>query len=80
MNYQLLYDNPEESLTTRLLKIRKIDDQLSDFLAPTYRRYRQAPANLSDIDKARQRIVDAIQRNEKIMIFGDYDVDGIVSS
>ncbi len=34
---------------------------------------------LSDIDKAAKRIVDAIKNNEKIVIVGDYDVDGVSS-
>ncbi len=35
---------------------------------------------LSDIEKAAKRIVNAIQNNEKIVILGDYDVDGVSSS
>ena len=34
---------------------------------------------LSDIEKASKRIVDAIKNNEKIVIVGDYDVDGVSS-
>ncbi len=35
--------------------------------------------NLLDIKKASKRIVEAINNNEKIGIFGDYDVDGTTS-
>jgi single-stranded-DNA-specific exonuclease len=35
---------------------------------------------LNDIEKALERIEQAITRKEKIMIFGDYDVDGVSSS
>ena len=35
---------------------------------------------LSDIDKASKRIKKAIENNEKIVIVGDYDVDGVVST
>ena len=35
---------------------------------------------LSDIEKAAKRIKKAIQNNEKIVIVGDYDVDGVSSS
>jgi single-stranded-DNA-specific exonuclease len=38
------------------------------------------PSRLIDMDKAAARIADAIQRREKIAIFGDYDVDGACSS
>jgi single-stranded-DNA-specific exonuclease len=32
------------------------------------------------MQKAVNRIIQATKNNEKIMIFGDYDVDGITSS
>lgn len=32
------------------------------------------PSSFKDMDKATQRIVKAIQKREKIMIIGDYDV------
>ena len=37
------------------------------------------PWKLKDIDKGAHRIVDAILEGEKIVIFGDYDVDGTTS-
>jgi single-stranded-DNA-specific exonuclease len=38
------------------------------------------PAMLTDMDKAANRIADAIMRRETVAIFGDYDVDGACSS
>ena len=35
---------------------------------------------LSDIEKAVKRIKKAVEKNEKIVILGDYDVDGVSSS
>jgi len=35
---------------------------------------------LSDIEKSSKRIVEALQNDEKIVIVGDYDVDGVSSS
>ena len=38
------------------------------------------PDSFKDIDKASSRIVEAIEKKQKIAIVGDYDVDGVVSS
>ncbi len=34
------------------------------------------PFLMKDMDKAINRVIEAISRNEKILIYGDYDVDG----
>ena len=38
-----------------------------------------SPWRLKDMDLAVERIIEAAKRKEKILIFGDYDVDGITS-
>ena len=80
MNFKLIYDNPKEDLLTRLFKVRHIDDHIDSFLDPKLSDYRWDPFLLNDMEKAVERIILAMKNKEKIMIFGDYDVDGITSS
>ncbi len=80
MQYTLLCQHPDADLFTRLMKVRNIQDNLEDFLDPNFATYRQDPHTLKDMDTALDRVMQAIEKEEKIMIFGDYDVDGIMSS
>lgn len=80
MNYNVLYDKIDEDLLDRLLKIRNIDEDIDKFLEARLQDYWIDPFLLNDMDKAVERIIEAIKNNEKIMIFGDYDVDGVTSS
>ena len=50
-----------------------------DFLHPKYEN-KVDPFALHDINKAIARIKKAIEAQEKILIYGDYDVDGVTSS
>jgi len=80
MNYKILYDNPQESLLQRIFKSRETNSTINDFLNPTLTQFRKNPNLLSDMDIAVERIIQAMKKKEKIMIFGDYDVDGITAS
>ncbi len=80
MNYHVVYDDPNEDLLTRLFKVRWIDDDIDSFLDPRLSDYRLDPFLLNDMEKAVERIIEAVKNKEKIMIFGDYDVDGVTSS
>lgn len=80
MRYQLLNQDADLSLMQRLLKVRNISDNPNDFLNPSLAKYWLDPFLLNDMRKGVERIIQAMKKNEKIMIFGDYDVDGITSS
>lgn len=68
MNYSALFQ--------RLLKARGFDEE---FLHPDYQNL-QDPYLLKDMDKCVARIREAAKNHEKIVIYGDYDVDGVCSS
>ncbi|MBQ6147529.1 single-stranded-DNA-specific exonuclease RecJ [Candidatus Saccharibacteria bacterium] len=50
-----------------------------DFLSPKYEKL-ASPFLLPDMRKAVERIKRAIEGKEKILIYGDYDVDGVTAS
>lgn len=54
-------------------------DGLKMFLNPSWSHVRSID-RLVDMDKAVDRIADAVFRKEKILVFGDYDVDGITAT
>ena len=52
----------------------------ADFLNPKYLSDDKVFLYLPDIDVAVSRISEAIYRGEKIMVYGDYDVDGVTAT
>lgn len=72
-------DLPE--VVGRLLAARGVGPEQAElFLAPTLRDLLPNPSSLQDMDKAAQRLAEAVERGERIAVFGDYDVDGATSS
>ncbi|PST21721.1 single-stranded-DNA-specific exonuclease RecJ [Mesorhizobium plurifarium] len=68
-------------LIARVLAGRGVGlDDASAFLEPTLRALMPDPDTLTDGRKAAERLADAIGRREKVVMFGDYDVDGAASS
>ncbi|MBA4173238.1 MAG: single-stranded-DNA-specific exonuclease RecJ [Hyphomicrobium sp.] len=73
------YELPE--LLGRVLAARGIGlDDVTSFLDPTIKVMMPDPAVLKDMAPAAARLADAIERRERVAIFGDYDVDGATSS
>lgn len=70
-----------DAVTATLLVNRNITDadRALKFLNPSLNAMRP-PFDLKDADHAAERIASAIDDSEKILIFGDYDVDGITST
>lgn len=72
------HDLPE--ILGRLLAARRVPiDDVENYLAPTLRTLMPDPLSLRDMDVAISRISQALANKEKIVIFGDYDVDGATS-
>ena len=68
-------------ILARLLSQRGVGlDEAARFLAPRLRDQLPDPAHLQDMDRAVERLVRAIREHEKIVVFGDYDVDGATSA
>ena len=72
------YNIPE--LLSTILVNRQItnEEQIRVFLNPTRNDFHD-PYLMPDIEKAIKRIINAINKKEKVIIYGDYDVDGITS-
>ena len=70
-----------DDLVTQLLLARGVPrDDLERQRAPTLRGFMPDPALFKGMDEAAARLADAVERQEAITIFGDYDVDGATSA
>ena len=65
----------------KVLAGRGVDaESAEDFLNPTIKALLPDPFHYLDMNKASERVADAVQNGEKIAVFGDYDVDGATAS
>jgi len=92
MNWKFCYPNPQLSnklsselnihpYVIRVLLNRGFHSQetIDKFLNPRLSQIYD-PFLMKDMDKAVERTIKAIKKSEKILIYGDYDVDGITST
>ena len=71
----------QDDLMARVLAGRGVGvDDVDRFLEPTLRDLMPDPFTLAGMAAATERLLRAVQRGEKIAIFGDYDVDGAASA
>lgn len=54
--------------------MREVDE---DFLHP---KYSAKPADIPGLNEAVKRISEAVKNHEKVLIYGDYDVDGVTAT
>ena len=70
-----------DEIVAKLLSIRKIKrEEINFFLNPSIKNSLPNPYSLNDMQKAIDRTISCIVSNEKVGIFGDYDVDGATST
>ncbi|TDH39221.1 single-stranded-DNA-specific exonuclease RecJ [Pseudohoeflea suaedae] len=68
-------------IIARVLAARGVGREDAErFLDPAIKDLMPNPSTLVDCDLAASRIVEAIARKQKVIVFGDYDVDGAASS
>ena len=70
-----------DDLVTQLLLARGCPpEELEAHRSPTIRSFMPDPSIFQDMDKAAERLADAVIAGEQVTIFGDYDVDGATSA
>lgn len=74
-------DGQEKSLIKRLLYSRgiKTNEEINEFLHPLEMKLTH-PRVFTDMEKCVERLSKAIDNGEKIIIHGDFDVDGVTST
>lgn len=70
-----------DDLVDQLLMARGVErGELERHRTPTIRSFMPDPSIFRDMDKAAERLADAVEAREPVTIFGDYDVDGATSA
>ena len=71
-----------KDITLQLLHNRHIanPDNINDFLNPNYDAHSLDPFLFADMAKAVDRILMAITKKQKVMVYGDYDADGVCAT
>lgn len=79
MQYMQSYALPE--FLARILVSREVNfDNVPDFLTPSLKQMLPDPNLLNDMTVAVKRTVQAINHEQNIVVYGDYDVDGATAS
>jgi single-stranded-DNA-specific exonuclease len=70
-----------DDLIDQLLMARGVArEALESHRLPTLRAFMPDPSLFRDMDKAAERLADAVEAGEAVTVFGDYDVDGATSA
>jgi len=72
--------SPDDLVTQLLLARGCPREALDAHRTPSIRAFMPDPSIFQDMDRAADRLADAVQAGEPVAIFGDYDVDGATSA
>jgi len=67
-------------LTLLIQRGIKNKDEIKKFISPNYEKDINNPFLFKEMEKAMDRLKVAKEKNEKVVVFGDYDADGITSA
>ena len=71
----------EDDILTQLLLSRGAPrEELARHREPTLRSFLPDPSEFADMNRAAERIAEAVIARERMTVYGDYDVDGATSS
>lgn len=74
-------DFQPDDLIDQLLMARGVArEDLEAHRTPTLRTFMPDPSLFRDMDRAAERLADAVETGEAVTVFGDYDVDGATSA
>lgn len=81
-NWEIIYKGKNSDIVKTLLKIRGIVEKkdINEFLNPTHPQevsLKEFGLEEKNISKVIKRIKTAIKNNEELIVYGDYDADGI---
>lgn len=67
-------------ISSRILLNRKLStfEEIEEFLNPDFK-YFESAENYKDLQKGCLRVLEAVNNKESIIVYGDYDVDGVTS-
>ncbi len=71
---------PDDLVDQLLLARGVVRGELELHRAPTIRTFMPDPSIFRDMDRAAERLADAVEAREAVTVFGDYDVDGATSA
>lgn len=71
---------PDDLVTQLLLTRGCTRDALDAHRSPSIRGFMPDPSIFRDMDRAADRLAVAVERGQRVAVFGDYDVDGATSA